>query len=183
MNTLLLKMILDLFLGLIAQHKNISQYKLTPLKRIVIGGIIAPHGITDIFHKNFSDIVLYHVYLIICCLIDYMLPLKYNLSILTILSIRHISDDIGYFGSIILHFISIFALDVNLGFDVFFIYMTFIHVPIHYYKNLKTKQDFLITLAFSLILLFGSLNEKIFLFFANILPINGIIWNHIIFSL
>ena len=175
-------MILDIFIALIATNKNIFSYQLTFLKRIIIGAWIAPHGITDILNQNFTQLLLYHIYLLFCCIIDIYLPLSCKLFILTILSIRHLSDDIGYFGSIMLHFISIVTLDVQRGFDLFFTYLTFIHIPIHYYKNIKSKKDATIVLLVSLLFLLFSLDTKMFISVGEKLPINGIIWNHIIFS-
>ena len=175
-------MILDIFIALFASNKNIFTYKLTFLKRIIIGAWIAPHGITDILNISFTQLLLYHIYLLFCCILDIYLPLSYRLFILTILSIRHMSDDVGYFWSIMLHFVSIVLLDIQQGFDLFFTYMTFIHIPIHYYKNIKTKKDAIIILLVSLMFLLFSLDQNIIISIGEKVPINGIIWNHIIFS-
>lgn len=163
-------------------NTNINNFNLNLFRRIIIGGIIGPHGITSIFRKNLPEIIVFHIYLIICVFFDYILPLNIKLLILSILSIYHISFDIGIIKSILLHIITIDILNERLGFDIFLTYMVLIHTPLHYYNEIKSKKEFMIVIIFSIICLLLSLNKNIFMWMANKLPINGIIWTHIMFD-
>ena len=177
-------MITEFLISLFAYDKDITGYKLDLFRRIIIGGIIAPHGITDIFDKNFGELVLYYIILIFSILLDYalMYHIQIKLCILTFSSIYHMKNDIGKIMSWLLHILTIAILPENIGLDVFLVYMVLIHVPIHYYNHIRTRKELLIVLGFSLVCLIVSIHEQLFLDLTKYLPINGIIWGHIIFN-
>ena len=178
-------MISELLISFMTLYIDLPNYKLSFFRRFIIGFIIAPHGITDIFHKSKVYQILYHLTLIIFSIIDYNLDLQYKICILTFLSIYHMSYDIGLLSSNLLHLITIFALNdkSGLGLDFFLTYMVLIHVPYHYYNSIKTITDIKYVILFSIFCFLLSLNEEIFIHLSKHFPINALIWTHIIFNI
>lgn len=175
--------LLEIFISILSFYSKVDNYKLTLLSRIIINTIIAPHGITDVFNKTKLQLIIYGFISLLCFTLDELLELKYKLPILTFLSIHHMSYDIGLLWSYILHFFCIVILPTNYGLNLFLTYMCFIHVPLHYYRTLKNQNELLYVIIFSFICFLLSFNKELFLSLATNLPINGIIWAHIIFNI
>ena len=95
--------------------------------------IVAAHGVTDL--DNCWWIVVYPF-----CL---ALPDSLTTPIFFILSILHFYDDLGVFGSIVLHSLIILSVVLkrqNMGFKSVVFFIVFVHVPLHYARCIHNHR-------------------------------------------
>ena len=109
----------------------------------IISGIIAPHGITDLFHakqnNHMNQLLSINVAcasssLILNTIQDPYCLLDASFFISSVIHFRHDMPQVfpksDYSTSLLLILLSLFY-----NHDIFFVYMLFIHVPHHYYMN------------------------------------------------
>lgn len=109
----------------------------------IISGIIAPHGITDLFHakqnNHIRDLLSINVFcasssIMLNAIHDPYLILDASFFISSIIHFRHDMPNIfpnSEYGSSLL----IILLSIFYNHDIFFAYMLLSHVPHHYYMN------------------------------------------------
>ena len=109
----------------------------------IISGIIAPHGITDLFHARKNNKIRELLSINIACTSSSIFlntihdPCRILDSLFLISSVIHFRHDMpvifpnsDYSISLLMLLVSIF-----LNHDIFFVYMLLSHVPHHYYMN------------------------------------------------
>lgn len=115
----------------------------------IISGIIAPHGITDLFHAKQNNCVNQLLSINIACASSSLLLntihdpyclLDASFFISSVIHFRHDMPQVfpksDYSTSLLLLLSSIFY-----NHDIFFIYMLFVHVPHHYYMNRNVIKE------------------------------------------
>ena len=119
----------------------------------IISGIIAPHGMTDLFHARQNNYVKQLLSINIACassslmlntIHDPYFILDASFLISSIIHFRHdmpqVFPNSEYSTSLLLVFLSLFY-----NHDIFFVYMLIFHVPHHYYMNkdvIKENMNF-----------------------------------------
>lgn len=131
-----------------------------PCKRMVINYIIAPHGITDIFHAIHYNmrkplIISYTSSVIFSQCISKFLGTDYSKYLLCLGSLFHFRRD---FKLIIQHNLNAYACTslflyymIQHPEPYFYIYMTMIHVPHHYYTSHNHIQPYKIQVLLSIL--------------------------------
>ena len=115
----------------------------------IISGIIAPHGMTDLFHARQNNYVKQLLSINIACassslmlntIQDPYFILDTSFLISSVIHFRHDMPQVfpksEYSTSLFLVFISLFY-----NHDIFFVYMLFFHVPHHYYMNRNVIKE------------------------------------------
>ena len=161
----------------------------------IISGIIAPHGITDLFHARQNNYMKQLLSINIACASSSML--------LSTIHDPYFILDSSFFISSLIHFrhdmpkvfpssnyVSSFLLlmtSICYNHDIFFLYMLLTHVPHHYYMNknvIKENAKFNLSLLFltTISCLYGSHAFNIFdsTFMYNLSQ--GIVISHIIYE-
>lgn len=114
------------------------------IKKAIVKNIIAPHGITDIIHSvnnNTTKKLLFINSATCSSSIFFNNDLFYDngINIIFLLtSIIHFRHDMPYISNIPRYIISsILLLSIYYNHDIFYLYMTCLHVPNHYKFNYK----------------------------------------------
>ena len=157
-----------------------------------VTGVIAPHGITDLFHAEQNNLIpqLYSINLL--TVISTLAIDKFNHPLLEIMfyavSAYHFRNDMPNLKNINPFFISIAMLSSFFVFDpkLFLYYMIFIHVPNHYLMNwdvLKNdkKRSILIISLTSVISMFIGTTDLIENHLVQTIS-QGLIFSHIIYE-
>lgn len=131
-----------------------------PCKRMVINYIIAPHGITDIFHAIHYNtrkplIISYTSSIILSQYIFTFLGTDYSKYLLCLGSLFHFRHDVKL---LMKHNLTSYVCTSLLLYQMiqysdpyFYIYMTMIHVPHHYYTSLNHIQPYKIQVLLSVL--------------------------------
>jgi len=148
----------------------------------VILGIISPHGSTDLIHATQNDLVPKLIQIQATNMVGFQLLTQLNQDkivdlIFLLMSLLHFRHDIislkrlptnfwivtlFTLPEIVFHWVLFGLPSLNMG-DLFLLYMTFLHVPNHYYmswnfiKKQKKETAFLISLFSMLFLYFGEI--------------------------
>ena len=160
----------------------------------VISGIIAPHGMTDLFHAHqnnkINELLSINIACSSCSIIlnkihdPFILDSFFLLS--SIIHFRHDMPNIfpssNYSISLIMIMVSIF-----LNHDIFFIYMILCHVPHHYYMNKDIiKKNMVLNLATLIVttIFFLCISHKFNIFESSFIfdLSKGIIISHILYE-
>ena len=125
------------------------------IKNVIANNIIA-HGMTDVDYK-FFPLIYTSVFL---------MPLSkiHTRNIFYISSYFHFADDIGYLHSLFLHLLVPILCKLKLSklaMDLMILYLSFIHVPIHYLKCFNNGRYFSILLSFLIKLILCIININI----------------------
>ena len=168
------------------------------IKRKLLTTVIAPHGITDILHATQNNSTKQLLSINSLCVVGSFGLSQNDVTILGL--------NVFFLASSLLHFRHDFSfifrnknqelekcvcsLSLILSFiennDLFFWYMTFIHVPNHYYLNREVvKQKCVLNLSFILAftLIFLFLGEQYIVFDSMLFPLyKGVVVAHIIYQ-
>ena len=178
-----------------------SILKYNSIKPLVINNIVAPHGITDISHsletKNFKKLISINLF-------SYLftdITAKINLDIISdslflFLSVVHFKNDFPFIerkrtiiSSVFVSSLFIINNFLKSQFEIYFflMYMSFIHVPLHYKENwwhIKKKPILNSILIFIVAIFSNIIYENYILTKNRIISkfVKSIVISHIIYS-
>tara|TARA_Y100000389_G_scaffold179643_1_gene193885 strand:+ start:580 stop:1137 length:558 start_codon:yes stop_codon:yes gene_type:complete len=168
------------------------------IKHKILTSVIAPHGITDLFHavqNNNTKQLLSMNAVFIATSFELsqhdvtMLGLNFFFLVSSLVHFRHDfpvfwKNNNQEFQQYILSLVTILSFTLNQ--ELFFWYMCFIHVPHHYYSNRRViKKSCVLNLSFilffSLLLMF--IGQQYAAFEATMIPLyKGIVISHIVYQ-
>ena len=185
----------------ILKYNSIKPLVINNIKPLVINNIVAPHGITDISHsletKNFKKLISINLF-------SYLftdITAKINLDIISdslflFLSVVHFKNDFPFIerkrtiiSSVFVSSLFIINNFLKSQFEIYFflMYMSFIHVPLHYKENwwhIKKKPILNSILIFIVAIFSNIIYENYILTKNRIISkfVKSIVISHIIYS-
>ena len=168
------------------------------IKRKLLTTVIAPHGITDILHATQNNSTKQLLSINSLCVVSSFGLSQNDVTILglnvfflasSLVHFRHDFPIIFRDGNQELQkYICSLALILSFieNYNLFFWYMTFIHVPNHYYLNrevIKQKLGMNLSFILAFTLLFSFLGEQYIVFDSMLFPLyKGLVVAHIIYQ-